>query len=123
MKRIFPGLGLAALLMPLPALGAGIAITLTLPDPGEWRHVVYICENHDERIGVDYLDAAPNFLALVPVEGKTLVFANIVSDTGALYAAGPYQWSTKGSEALLTDITADKDTPPLLTCLAANDTP
>ncbi len=122
MKRATIAL-IAALLMPLPASAAGIGLTLTLADPGEWRHVSYSCEGQEKRLPVDYLNAAPNFLALVPIEGGTLVFANILSASGARYVASKYQWWTKGAQAHLIDLTADKDAPPLLTCLEANDTP
>lgn len=122
MKRVILSLA-TALLVSFPAQGAGIALTLTLPDPGDWQHVVYTCEGQDERFVVDYVNAAPNFLALVPVDGKQLVFANVLSGSGARYASGQYEWWTKGPEASLVDITADKDAPPLMTCLEANDTP
>jgi membrane-bound inhibitor of C-type lysozyme len=123
MKRSALGLGIAAFLLPLPVLGANIALTVTLPDPGEWQHVSYVCEGREERLPVDYLNAAPNFLALVPIEGKTVIFANVLAASGARYAASHYEWWTKGAEAHLTDLTAPEDAPPLLTCLEANDTP
>jgi membrane-bound inhibitor of C-type lysozyme len=122
MKRMTVCLA-AALFVTFPAKGASIALTLTLPDPGAWQHVSYSCDEQEERLAVDYLNAAPNFLALVPVDGKSLVFANVISGSGARYASGRYEWWTKGPEARLTDLTAGTDDPPLLTCLEATETP
>jgi membrane-bound inhibitor of C-type lysozyme len=41
---------------------------------------------------VEYLNGAGNSLAIVPVGGNSLIFANVVSGSGARYAAGEYIW-------------------------------
>jgi membrane-bound inhibitor of C-type lysozyme len=41
---------------------------------------------------VEYLNGAGNSLAVVPVGGNSLIFANVVSGSGARYAAGQYIW-------------------------------
>jgi membrane-bound inhibitor of C-type lysozyme len=41
---------------------------------------------------VQYLNGAGNSLAIVPVHGKSLIFANVISGSGARYAAGQYIW-------------------------------
>ena len=123
MKVFALSLFLAALVAPLPAQAAGVALTLTLPDPGQFQHVSYTCDGMEERLPVDYLNAEPNYLALVPIEGKTRIFSNVLSGSGVRYAAGHYEWWTKGSEASLVDVTADEGAAPLLTCLEASDTP
>ena len=124
MTRFALGLALFPLaLLPLPSLGAGVALTLTLPDPGGIRRVTYTCDGLAERLAVEYVNAEPNYLALVPVESKTLVFVSVLAGSGARYAAGHYEWWTKGADASLRDVTADADAPALLTCLEANDTP
>lgn len=123
MKYLASALVFAALLAPLEAQAASIGMTLTLNDPGQWQHLSYTCDGQDEQMAVDYLNAAPNFLALVPVEGKTLVFASVISASGVRYASGKYEWWTKGAEASLFDLTAGKDALPLLACLEANETP
>ena len=122
MKRLIVSLA-TLLLASFPASGAPVGLTLSLPDPGEWQHVSYACDQQEERLAVDFINAAPNFLALVPVDGKMLVFANVIAASGARYASGKYEWWTKGANATLTDLTAGKDAPPLLTCLEANDIP
>lgn len=117
-------LSLAALtLMALPANAAGIGLTLLLDTPGEWQHVSYLCEGREERLSVAYVNAAPNFLALVPIEGQTLVFASTVSGSGVRYVADRYEWRTKGAEASLYDVLDDPEAPALLTCLEANEIP
>jgi membrane-bound inhibitor of C-type lysozyme len=41
---------------------------------------------------VEYLNGAGNSLAVVPVGGNSMIFANVVSGSGARYAAGQYIW-------------------------------
>jgi membrane-bound inhibitor of C-type lysozyme len=41
---------------------------------------------------VEYLNGAGNNLAILPVHGASLVFANVVSGSGARYAAQQYIW-------------------------------
>ena len=41
---------------------------------------------------VEYLNGAGNSLAILPVNGASLVFANIVSASGARYAAKQFIW-------------------------------
>ena len=122
MKRLI--FSIAALIVAtLPASAAGIGLTLMLDTPGEWRHVSYICEGREERLSVAYVNAAPNFLALVPVEGQTLVFASALSGSGVRYVSGKYEWRTKGPDASLYDLTGDAEAPPLLVCLEASEIP
>jgi membrane-bound inhibitor of C-type lysozyme len=122
MKRVFLSLAAAAIFAS-PALGVDVALTLTLPGPGDWQRTAYSCDGQDERFVVDYVNSAPNFLALVPIEGDQLVFASVLSGSGVSYVSGKYQWWTKGPEAHLIDLTADQDAPPILTCLEATNTP
>ena len=122
MKRLL--LSLAALFMAtLPANAAGIGLTLMLDTPGEWQHVSYACEGREEWLSVAYVNAAPNFLALIPIEGQTLVFASTVSGSGVRYVADRYEWRTKGADASLHDLLGEPEAPALLTCLEANEIP
>jgi|SRR5271154_2536593 len=41
---------------------------------------------------VEYLNGAGNSLAVLPIHGQSLIFANVPSASGARYAAGPYVW-------------------------------
>ncbi len=61
--------------------------------------VEYQCDAAGVKMGlpagpfsVEYLNGAGNSLAILPVNGDSLVFANIVSGSGARYAARQYIW-------------------------------
>ena len=77
-----------------------------LPGPAgdaklDTRSVDYKCEN-GRKFTVQYLNKGDNSLAVVPVsDNSTLVFSNVISASGAKYAAGQYIWWTKGEEATL----------------------
>lgn len=107
-----------------PALGVQSTIVLTLGTDGdaEKRLVRYECEGF-EPFAVEYVNAAPNFLALVPVEGETLVFSAVLSASGARYAAAHWEWWTSGPEASLRDLTLGPDAEPVATCLEFTETP
>ena len=52
--------------------------------------------------------------ALVPVKGRSMLFVNTLSGSGAKYQAGSYTWWTKGPRADLYDATAGENAPPIL---------
>jgi len=61
--------------------------------------VQYECDAEGAKMGlptgpfsVEYVNGAGNSLAVLPVHGESLVFANIVSGSGARYAAKQYIW-------------------------------
>ncbi|MDF3931810.1 MliC family protein [Pseudomonas citronellolis] len=65
------------------------------------RSVDYKCED-GRKFSVQYLNKGDNHLAVVPVsDASTLVFSNVISGSGAKYAAGQFVWWTKGEEAIL----------------------
>ncbi len=105
-----------------PAAVADMTLTLSSASDIERTVAIYQCDN-GEGFRVQYINAAPNFLALVPVEGEVHVFVTTVSASGARYVSGPYEWSTKGDDATLSDLQAEEGAPPLATCLAASNTP
>lgn len=109
---------------PAPALETGLQFVLTLP-PGAERQVVdYNCEGGDSPVTVEYLNAAPNFLAILPVDSETMIFVSVQSGSGVRYVASHYEWRTRGAEAGLFDLMSDDpDAPPVLSCLEANDIP
>jgi membrane-bound inhibitor of C-type lysozyme len=49
---------------------------------------------------VEYLNAGDNHLAVLPLNGKKLVFANVISGSGARYAAGKYIWWDAGGRGI-----------------------
>ena len=105
-----------------PAVTASLALTLESTGTIERSVVNYLCED-DSALSVQYINAAPNFLAIVPVEGETLVFASTVSASGARYVSGPYEWWSHQGEATLRDLMQDEDAEPIATCTEASNTP
>jgi membrane-bound inhibitor of C-type lysozyme len=95
---------LAGLLCLLPTICAAADVVIRLPQaPSVVRNVVtYACESLPQ-IRVEYITAGSSALAVAPVSGEALVFAGVLSGSGARYAAGPYIWWTKGTGADLYD--------------------
>ena len=104
----------------LGSVDVSAQLVLNLDANFERNRVEYHCEGM-EPFAVDFINAAPNFLAIVPIEGQSLVFVNVLSGSGARYASGRYEFWTKGGEATLTDLMADPPTP--VSCSEANETP
>ena len=58
---------------------------------------------------VEYINGAGNSLAVVRVHGMSLIFANVMSGSGARYAAGQYiWWEAAGSVNFYSDSLAGK---------------
>ena len=109
-------------LAPLPAASASLTLTLESTGDIERSVVNYLCED-DTALSVSYINAAPNFLAIVPVDGEALVFASTISASGARYVSGPYEWWSHQGEATLRDLTQDEDAEPIAACTEASNTP
>ena len=109
-----------------PADKVSSAVTITLGTSGdiERKTTKYGCEGGDaSSLSVDYINAPPNYLALVPIDGTTLVFNTVLAASGAKYAAGKYVWWSKGTDASLYDLTQGEKAKPVLTCSEINETP
>ena len=52
--------------------------------------------------------------ALLTVDGRKMLFVNVLAASGAKYVGDHYTWWTKGPEGSLTDDTADPNGPPML---------
>jgi membrane-bound inhibitor of C-type lysozyme len=83
------------------AFAGATDVTLHLKgsQPMSRKTVQYECDAQGAKMGlptgafsVEYLNGAGNSLAVLPVNGETLVFANIISGSGARYAAKQYIW-------------------------------
>lgn len=110
-SALAPVLVLAAL--PVGAAEPALQLVLTL-EGDVARHVLnYRCDGQDAPIRVEYVNADPVFLALLPVAGEMRVFVNVISASGARYASGQYVWWTKGETASLYDEMAQEGTAPL----------
>lgn len=99
-----------------------LTLTLDLAANAEQVTTLYNCAD-GETLSVRYINSAPNFLALLPVDGQEHVFVTALSASGARYVSGPYEWWSKGDEATLRDLMQDEDAPPLATCSATANTP
>lgn len=125
-KPVLAALLAAGLLAPAAAQAIETSIEIELGTTADFerRTIVYDCATA-EPLSVTYINAAPNFLALVPIEGEPepLVFSAVVAASGARYAAGQWAWWTKGADAGLYDVTLGEDAEPVLTCAEMNNTP
>lgn len=101
---------------------ASLVITLESTTDIERRVVTYLCD-HEQALAVQYVNAAPNFLAILPVDNENHIFAAALSASGARYVSGPFEWWSTGGEASLRDLTQGDDAQPLLTCSEVENTP
>ena len=122
--RLTAAAALMSLAMPVMAAQTGLELTLGTSGDFERRQYTYDC-GADEPLSVTYLNAAPNFLAVVPIEGEDepLVFVSVISASGARYAAAQWVWWTRGSEASLYDEALGEDAEAVLTCSEIINTP
>ena len=96
----------------ITALAAGAAaadLTLQLAgsDPIVKQTRTYQCDSHAAAIGlpagsfkVQYVNGAGNSLAVLPINGKSLIFSNVISGSGARYAARQYIWWEAGARGV-----------------------
>lgn len=97
-----------------PAVATEVTLSLDAADV-ERNAVAYRCTGAP-AMTVEYVNAGDNALALVPIDGRPLVFVTVLSGSGARYASGPYIWWTKGREASLFDQRNGEDAAPTATC-------
>lgn len=103
---------LLALLAIVPsAAAADLVINLPGSGPASRKTVTYRCDATGAKMGlppstfqVEYINGGGNSLAVVPINGNPLIFANVVSGSGARYAAQQYiWWEARGSATLYSD--------------------
>ena len=76
--------------------------------------VHYTCDG-GQKITASYLNARNGQgFAVLRIKGKTMLFVNALSASGARYVAGHYVWWTKGPGATLYDEMAGENAPPML---------
>ena len=126
MTRTIFVMAIAAMLLPNTAIAAQTSLQIELNTARDFeRHVItYDCAT-ETPVTVTYINAAPNFLALVPVaeEPEELVFASVVAASGVRYVSGKWAWWTRGSDASLYDTTLGEDAEAVLTCSEFINTP
>jgi membrane-bound inhibitor of C-type lysozyme len=115
------GCGVASLFLTIAATATALAadaphisVSVENGSPNMRTTAHYDCAG--QAMEIDYINVEPNFLAVVPVQGKERIFVLVMSGSGALYASGPYIWWSKGKEASLYDATKGENAPPVLTC-------
>lgn len=90
--------GLTACALAVPAMAQD---SITLPLQGATLETLsYSCDG-GMPFEVKYLNAGPNSLAILPVDGAERIFVNVISGSGARYASGQYIWWSKGNTATL----------------------
>lgn len=107
-----------------PALATvELNVGINLSGDVQIQTTIYGCGDTIEPITVKYVNAAPNFFAIVPIGGKDIVFVNVLTASGAKYVSGQLEWWSKGVDATLHDITEGLDAAPVLTCSENVQTP
>jgi membrane-bound inhibitor of C-type lysozyme len=98
-----------------------VSAQVVLSLAGDFQKTVteYQCDGL-EPFQVEFINAEPNFLAIVPVGPRKMVFVNVIAASGAKYAAGQFEFWTRGSEATFTDLQA---TPQSVECTEVIHTP
>ncbi|RSL17508.1 membrane-bound inhibitor of C-type lysozyme [Edaphobacter aggregans] len=105
MRAIWRRVGVGAGFLVCSALAGASDLTIHLSgsQPITRNTAKYQCDAQGAKMGlpaeifsVEYINGAGNSLAVVPVGGNSLIFANVVSGSGARYAAGQYIWWDAG---------------------------
>jgi membrane-bound inhibitor of C-type lysozyme len=113
-RRVAIGFGI--LFCSVFAGATDVTIHLDGSQPISRNTVKYQCDAQGAKMGlpngvfsVEYLNGAGNSLAIVPVGGNSLIFANVISGSGARYAAGAYiWWDARGGVNFSSDSLAGK---------------
>ena len=114
----------ASLVLASPAIAAvGLDVGITLTGDVQIQTIVYGCGEALPELTVKYVNAVPNFLAIIPIEGVDHLFVNVISASGAKYVSGEFEWWNKGSDATLHNVTEGLDAAPVLTCSENVQTP
>jgi membrane-bound inhibitor of C-type lysozyme len=109
-------LGMAILGSSTFAAATDLTIHLSGTQPLARRTIQYQCDSRGVSMGlpagifpVQYINGAGNSLVIVPVNRTSLIFANIMSGSGARYAAGQYiWWEAAGNVTFYSDSLAGK---------------
>jgi membrane-bound inhibitor of C-type lysozyme len=123
MKRFLLTLALASMALPAQAVETRLQLVIEIPGNAERNLVRYQCEGQEDLLDVSYLNAEPNYLALLDIDGEKRIFVSAITGSGARYTSGEFTWSTKGAEGSLQDELAGEDAAPRLTCLEVSNTP
>ncbi|MGV0910863.1 MliC family protein [Martelella sp. FOR1707] len=92
----------------LPAL-AEDAVSITLPSGAAEISASYDCG--DFTLDARYINSDQIMLAELQWPDNHVIAANVISGSGARYAAGPYVWWSTGDDATLYDVTKGENDP------------
>ena len=88
----------------LQAHSSDLHIQLQGNDPLSHKTASFTCDQNAAKLGlpsgvfqVEYINGAGNSLAVLPIAGKSLIFASTMSASGARYAADRFTWSDGGT--------------------------
>src|SRR5580698_2154545 len=104
-KQVLVGIGILS----VSALARATDLTVHLngSQPVSRNTVKVQCDAQGVKMGlpagvfsVEYLNGAGNSLAVVPVGRSSLIFANVVSGSGARYAAKEFIWWDAGGRGI-----------------------
>ena len=109
-------LGAAVLGSSTVASATDLTLHLKGTQPVTQKTVQYQCDAQGTTMGlpsgtfsVDYVNGAGNSLVIVPINGNSMIFANVMSGSGARYAAAQYiWWDAQGAVTLYSDSLSGK---------------
>ncbi len=101
MHSIWKQIAIGSIVLATTAFAAAtdLKIHLNGSQPISRMTAQYRCDAQGAKMGlpadafsVEYINGAGNSLAVLPIHGASLIFANVASGSGARYAASQYIW-------------------------------
>lgn len=89
-------------------------VAINVPEATEVERIEAVYDCGDRQVPVEYVNAGPVSLAVLTLDGETVVASNVLSASGAKYAGAQYIWWTKGDQASLFDLMQGADAPPVI---------
>jgi len=118
LKQMIMVLALSFSITTVAVPATDLTIHLSGSEPIARKTLTYQCDTEAVKLGlpaepfsVEYINGAGNSLVILPISGKSLIFVNVMSASGARYASGIYIWWDAGSRGttLYSDSLAGKD--------------
>lgn len=97
----------ALFLLAATASATDLTLHLSDPTPITRKTVTFTCDAQAAALGlptgtfpVEYVNGAGNSLAILPIEGRSLIFVSVLTGSGARYASGRLIWIDAGSRGV-----------------------
>ena len=104
------------LLLASAASATDLTLHLSDPTPISRKTVTFNCDAQGAALGlpagpfsVEYVNGAGNSLAILPIEGRSLIFVSVLTGSGARYASGRYIWIDAGSRGVYLETSSLAD--------------